>query len=124
MTKHTERGRHQGSGGDEDHPRPVQPDAHEQSGSTGRHSGDGPSGVGKDTGQDRYGQNGVGGGKGAETAGQASYRESDDTADPDSRSRSNPGSGRADHEDEEYRGEQAGKQTGRKVTVDGRKPRG
>ena len=124
MTKQTEHGKHSGPSGSEDHPQPVQPDANEQSGSTGRHTGDGKSGQGKDTGQDRYGQTGFGGGNGAETAGQASYRNSGGKADPDSKSRSNAGSGRADHEDEEYRGDDAGKQTGHKVSVDGRKPRG
>ena len=123
MTKQAQRGKRPGPGGDKGHPQPVQPDANEQSGSAGRHTGDGKSSQGKDTGQDRYGQTGFGGGKGAETAGQASYRDSGSTADPDSKTRSNPGSGRAEHEAEEYRGEDAAKQAGQKVGVDKDKPR-
>jgi hypothetical protein len=40
-------------------PRPSQPSTDEQSGSTGRRVADDRQPAGKDTGQDRYGQNGA-----------------------------------------------------------------
>jgi hypothetical protein len=79
--------------------KPVQPDSNEQSGSTGRRTAKGDLEQGKDTGQDRYGQSGLGGkGRAAETNGQASYRQQ-----PSGDHESNRGSGRVDHEAEEYR---------------------
>ena len=84
---------------------PVQPDPVEQSGSTGRPTGDGTARQGIDTGQGRYGQSGLGGAKDSETAGQASYRRSGVDADKESKHTSNPGSGRVEHEEREYRGE-------------------
>ena len=79
---------------------PVQPDSHEQSGSAGRPSGRADMDQRKDTGQDRYGQTGLGGTVECETAGQARYRRSGVDGDPGSRNESNPGSGRADHDPE------------------------
>lgn len=54
--------------------KPVQPSSTEQSGSAGRPTGG--NNPGKDAGQDRYGQNGLGGAREKETDGQARYRES------------------------------------------------
>jgi hypothetical protein len=92
--------------------KPVQPDPAEQSGSTGRPTGDGTARQGKDSGQGRYGQSGLGGSKDSETAGQASYRRSGAGADSESRSTSNPGSGRVEHEEREYGGEDPAKRPG------------
>lgn len=65
--------------------KPIQPDTQEQSGSAGRSTGG--SNPGKNTGQDRYGQNGAGG-TADETDGQAAYRKSgpagSETVDRDS----------------------------------------
>lgn len=71
-------------------PNPVDP-----SGSTGRPVFD-PANPGKPTGQDKYGQSGLGGSKPAETDGQAKYRKSEHQGDPRSKQDSNKGSGRAD----------------------------
>jgi len=73
---------------------PTHPGSNEQSGSTGRPKFD-PTNPGKDTGQGRYGQSGVGG-KPAETDGQAKYRKSQHQGDARSKQDSNEGSGRAD----------------------------
>lgn len=54
--------------------KPKQPNAAEQSGSTGRRAADGPQ-RDKDSGQDRYGQSGFAG-RETETEGQARYRRS------------------------------------------------
>jgi hypothetical protein len=53
----------------------------------------------KDTGQDRYGQNGIAGGKHKETDGQAGYRKSEKNGDPKSKQDSNPGSTHKDAEE-------------------------
>jgi hypothetical protein len=81
---------------------PVQTDSNEQSGSTGRHTGVDEIAQGKDTGQDRYGQSGCGGNDDTETIGQAAYRKSGSDSEQERRSENNDGSGRADHEVEEY----------------------
>lgn len=73
---------------------PSQPDPNEQSGSAGRNTSPDKLDQTKDTGQDRYGQSGYGGAKPA-TPGKANYRK----PKPDS----NRGSGRLEHEQEEYR---------------------
>ena len=73
---------------------PSQPGSNEQSGSAGRRTDTAGRGLGKSSGQDRYGQSGLGG-KGRETAGQAKYRKSEADGDPGSRRKSNRGSGRA-----------------------------
>ena len=77
----------------------VQPDSNEQSGSTGRRTDKKDLGKDKDTGQDRYGQSGLGGKTNRETAGQQSYRQTpsgNEQRKPDS----NRGSGRAVDESE------------------------
>ena len=80
-------------------PDPVQPDSNEQSGSTGRHTDKKDLGKDKDTGQDRYGQSGLGGKENRETIGQQRYRQAKSGSEqptPDS----NRGSGRAVDESE------------------------
>ena len=77
---------------------PKQPDTDEQSGSAGRKTENPQVGYGKDSGQDRYGQSGLGGTVDRETAGQSAYRRSGAKGAPKSRSQSNAGSGKADPE--------------------------
>lgn len=55
-------------------PEPAQPSAGEQSGSVGRRTD--RVDTGKDTGQGRYGQSGLGGQGSSETEGEADYRKS------------------------------------------------
>ena len=71
------------------------PNPNDQSGSTGRPTFD-PTNPGKYAGQDKYGQSGHGGGKPAETDGQAKYRRSEQQGDPRSKQDSNKGTGHAD----------------------------
>jgi hypothetical protein len=123
MTKLHSKGKATGHENGKDVLEPVQPDSHEQSGSAGRPTGDGKSDAGKDTGQDRYGQTGLGGSRSAETDGQARYRSSGAGVDAEAKSRSNPGSGRAEHEAEEYRGDDAARQLARKAKLQTEKPR-
>jgi hypothetical protein len=82
---------------------PVQPSPAEQSGSTGRPTGNGdPAEQGADSGQGRYGQTGSGGAQ-PETTGQKTYRESETDGNSQTKNRSNAGSGTAEHEEDEYR---------------------
>ena len=101
MNKRKPGGRDADSPGRAAAPTPVQPAVNDQSGSTGRATR-GEAGKGKDTGQDRYGQTGHGGTHDRETMGQAQYRQSDAHGDGQSKTQSNEGSGRAEHEREEY----------------------
>ncbi|HEU5134332.1 MAG TPA: hypothetical protein VFU13_04235 [Steroidobacteraceae bacterium] len=80
-------------------PDSVQPDSNEQSGSTGRRTDAKNLGKDKDTGQDRYGQSGLGGRVNRETAGQRRYKQTPSGSEqvpPES----NRGSGRAADESE------------------------
>jgi hypothetical protein len=72
---------------------PVQPDPDDQSGSTGRPTTGDKGRQGQDTGQDRYGQTGLGGTQEHETEGQARYRRSGVEGDDSERTGSTPGSG-------------------------------
>lgn len=78
--------------------KPSQPSSDEQSGSAGRRTDVKDSGRSKDSGQDRYGQSGVGGEHDHETQGQTKYRESGADGKPKGEHDSNRGSGRADRE--------------------------
>jgi hypothetical protein len=82
----------------------AQPGSNEQSGSTGRNTEVDKLNQGKDTGQDRYGQSGLGGAVTRETIGQANYRTSESSGARASKSGSNEGSGRAGQEAAEYEG--------------------
>ncbi|HET9474992.1 MAG TPA: hypothetical protein VFO82_13925 [Steroidobacteraceae bacterium] len=82
-------------------PEPALPSSDEQSGSAGRPTVDGKGEQGKDTGQDRYGQSGLGGKQGVETIGQASYRRSGPDGGQIDNPRSNHGSGRADRDSQD-----------------------
>lgn len=91
------------------HPRqgqPVQPASNEQSGSTGRHTGAENLDPGKNTGQDRYGQTGLGGKVDAETIGQQDYKNSTSGSEQRRPEPSNRGSGLA--HDESEKGERVG----------------
>ena len=78
----------------------VQPDTNEQSGSTGRRTAKKDLAKDKDTGQDHYGQSGVGGSKSSgETAGQRKYRKSESGSESNPPA-SNPGSGTGPDESE------------------------
>ena len=85
------------------HPRqgqPVQPTSAEQSGSTGRHTGKGDLGQDKNTGQDLYGQSGLGGKTNTETIGQRAYKQGPSGSEQKRSESSNRGSGRAVDESE------------------------
>jgi hypothetical protein len=84
-------------------PLPNQPSPDEQSGSAGRNTETDKLDQGKDTGQDRYGQSGVAGKAVQETPGQANYAENG--CERETEGESNQGSGRTDHESDEYSGE-------------------
>jgi hypothetical protein len=86
-----------------DDAQPAQPSSSEQSGSAGRRTDVTGESRGKDTGQGRYGQSGLGGKRGHETQGQASYRRSGPDGGRQSDPRSNPGSGRPDRDSQEPR---------------------
>jgi hypothetical protein len=77
----------------------VQPNSNDQSGSTGRPTDKKDLGKDKDTGQDRYGQSGLGGKVNRETIGQQKYRETGGQQKPTPDS--NRGSGRAEDESEQ-----------------------
>jgi hypothetical protein len=77
----------------------AQPDSNEQSGSAGRNTRKENLGRDKDTGQDRYGQSGLGGKQSRETVGQKSYRQSGGPQSP--KPDSNRGSGNAEDESEQ-----------------------
>lgn len=79
--------------------KPKQPTTEEQSGSAGRRAAT-PGRTGKDTGQNRYGQNSAAGPQ-TETEGQARYRQSGTTGDTRTKAKSNSGSGRADSDETE-----------------------
>lgn len=79
---------------------PVQPESNEQSGSTGRRTDKKDLGKDKDTGQDRYGQSGLGGTENRETDGQRSYRKTESGGEQARAPDSNTGSGRAEDESE------------------------
>lgn len=79
---------------------PAQPDSNEQSGSAGRRTDKKDLGKDKDTGQDRYGQSGLGGKVDRETNGQQRYRETGSGAGQRRKPGSNPGSGIAEDESE------------------------
>jgi len=82
---------------------PVQPSPGDQSGSTGRPTGNGdPADQGADSGQGRYGQTGFGGAQ-PETTGQQRYRASEADGNEETKGRSNAGSGSVEHEDAEYK---------------------
>ena len=78
--------------------KPGQPSSDEQSGSTGRRTDVKDTGRSKDSGQDRYGQSGLGATHDRETEGQTKYRESGGVGKPKSKNDSNRGSGSADEE--------------------------
>lgn len=83
---------------------PKQPSTEEQSGSAGRRTTNpgGQNGQGKDTGQGRYGQSGLGGEHDTGTAGETSYQDSPDGSDQPV-PKSNQGSGRSDQVPEDQR---------------------
>jgi hypothetical protein len=90
---------------------PVQPDQNEQSGSAGRNTQPDKLQQDKNTGQDLYGQSGGAGKRNPETAGQTAYRRSESNGGQESKAGTNKGSGRAEHDTEEYRnskGDQSG----------------
>ena len=80
---------------------PAQPTPTEQSGSAGRQTGDGTGADGKDSGQGRYGQSGLGGKQNRETAGQTRYQRSGPDGSEQSKVKSNRGSGRPESEAQE-----------------------
>ena len=84
------------------HTQPAQPSSNEQSGSAGRRTGN-DADRGKDTGQGRYGQSGLGGRQDRETDGQSNYRRSGPEGEELAKPRSNPGSGSSEHEPEDER---------------------
>lgn len=79
-----------------------QPDSNDQSGSTGRRTGTHEDGR-KDTGQDKYGQSGLGGNRHRETSGQTRYRQSGPDGGQQSDPDSNEGSGRPDVDSQDKR---------------------
>jgi hypothetical protein len=79
---------------------PAQPDPNEQSGSAGRRTGS-DADRGKDSGQGRYGQSGLGGAQHRETDGQSNYRRSGPDGGKLPRTGSNPGSGSSDTKPED-----------------------
>ena len=72
-----------------------EPTPTDQSGSTGRPVFD-PTNPGKDSGQGRYGQSGLGGNKPANLPGEEKYRKTEKDGDPRTKNESNRGSGRDD----------------------------
>jgi len=88
---------------------PVQPDPNEQSGSAGRNTQPDNLQQEKNTGQDLYGQSGGAGKRNPETAGQTAYRRSESNGGQESKTESNTGSGRAEHETDEYRNSKGSK---------------
>lgn len=82
---------------------PAQPSSNDQSGSAGRRAPEADTSRSKDTGQDRYGQSGLGGQQNPETDGQKKYRRSGPDGSETSNQDSNEGSGRVDREERDYK---------------------
>lgn len=80
-----------------------QPPSNEQSGSTGRYTGADKLDQSKNTGQDRYGQSGLGGKVDSETIGQRKYKKGKSGGEQSPPEPSNRGSGTADDESEKKR---------------------
>jgi hypothetical protein len=96
--------KHRGADSSKDAPLPAQPSSDEQSGSAGRKSGEGTPADGKDSGQGRYGQTGLGGQPDRKTSGQTRYEQSGPDGGQLPEPDSNRGSGRAEREVQDYQG--------------------